>query len=135
MRSCFYPRICLVLVGFCSLLSRNALQSAEEAKELAAKAQGTAAKGLAWLKEHQQADGSLGSKGFSQSAVAASLAGRAFLMSGDKGPSEEYLAAFEKSLGYVLEKIDADGILKEPEGSVAATMYNEAYVATFLAHA
>jgi len=136
MHLCFHPRICLAIVGFCSLLSWNALSGAEEAeaKEVAAKAQAAATKGLAFLKSHQQADGSLGTKGFSQSAVAASLAGRAFLMSGEKGPAEDYREAFEKSLGYVLEKVNAEGIVKEPEGT-AATMYNEAYVATFLAHA
>jgi hypothetical protein len=134
MYSLSRPRFCLILVGL-SLISLSVLQGAEDvdAKEVAAKAQAAASKGLAWLKEHQQADGSLGTKGFGKSAVAASLAGRAFLMSGDKGPSEEYRPACEKSLGYVLEKVGADGILKEPEGSVAATMYNESYVATFLA--
>jgi len=142
MHSFFHPRFCLALVGLCSLISWNSLQGAEgaaakevTAKEVAAKAQAAAAKGLAWLKSHQQGDGSLGAKGFGQSAVAASLAGRAFLMSGGTGPSDDYREAYEKSLRYVLEKVNTEGIVKEPEGSVAATMYNEAYVATFLAHA
>src|SRR6185503_15530942 len=98
MHSCFHPRFCLALVGFCSLLSWNSLQGAEEAaakevtaKEVAAKAQAAAA------------------KGFGQSAVAATLAGRAFLMSGGTGPSDDYREAYEKSLRYVLEKVNTEG--------------------------
>ena len=114
-----------------SLISWSVLQGAEDAdaKDVAAKAQAI------WLKSHQQADGSLGTKGFGQSAVAASLAGRAFLMSGTTGPSDDYREAYEKSLRYVLEKVNAEGIVKETEGTIAGTMNNEAYVATFLAHA
>ena len=137
MQSFFTPRLCLALVGVCSLISWNPLSGAQEAeaKDVAAKAQATASKGLAYLKAHQQPDGSLGTKGYGQSVAAASLAGRAFLMSGEKGPSDEYREAYEKSLSYVLAHVNAEGIVKEPEGSIAATMYNEAYVAAFLAQA
>ena len=99
------------------------------------KAQAAAAKGLAWLKAHQQADGSLGTKGYGQSAAVASLAGQAFLMSGGKEPSAEYREPYEKCLSYVLEHVNEQGQVQEPKGSIGSTMYNQAYVATFLARA
>lgn len=135
MISLFRARFYLAFFGL-SLIFCSILESAEDvdSKDVAAKSNAAAAKGLAWLKAHQQADGSLGTKGYGQSAAVASLAGQALLMSGGKEPAAEYREPYEKCLNFVREHVNADGQVKEPEGSLAATMYNQAYVTTFLAH-
>lgn len=133
-------RLVLALMVGCSLVLLSSGLAADEAEDAAAravetKAQSLAVRGLAWLKSHQQADGSLGTKGYGQSAAVASLAGQAFLMSAGKEPADDYREPYEKCLSYVLEHVNEQGQVQEPKGSIGSTMYNQAYVTTFLAHA
>lgn len=91
-------------------------------------------KGLAWLAEQQNEDGSFCSRGNFQGNVAITgLAGMSFLAAGHTPGRGRYGGTVSEAVGYILESTQPNGYIIEQEANYHGPMYGHGFAALFLA--
>ncbi len=132
----------LIICFICSGLfpwSARALGAAPEAatesatQVLTPKAQSAINRGLAFLANRQLEDGSFGSRGYSRNVAVCSLCGLAFLSSGSTPGRGPYGAQIDRCLDYLLDHVEDNGFIVDPESSSHGPMYGHGFGTLFLA--
>ena len=90
-------------------------------------------RGLDWLASRQQEDGSFGATGYSRNVAVVSLAGMAFLASGDTPGRGKYGTHIDRCAKYVLQAGDESGLLCDSRYASHGPMYDHGFAALFLA--
>jgi hypothetical protein len=127
------------------MLSAIAVQSAHGVQPAASDAERWSAKlikretqaaidrGLAWLASKQDEDGSFGGDGYSRNVAVVSLAGMAFLSSGDTPGRGKFGKQIERCMRYVMGAADESGFICEPKYTSHGPMYDHGFATLFLA--
>jgi len=89
--------------------------------------------GLAWLASRQDEDGGFGASGYSRNVAVVSLAGLAFLASGDTPGRGQYGANIDRCASYVLRSGDESGFLCDQRYASHGPMYDHGFATLFLA--
>ena len=92
-------------------------------------------KGLAWLAQSQNADGSFGSGTYRGNIAVTSVAGLAFMASGSSPGRGPYGAQIDKALVYVMENTSPSGFIAVVASSTHGPMYSHGFGTLFLAEA
>lgn len=135
-------RIVAACIAVCLLVARSAPLPGQQSpvdSERSAKAlvlpetQAAIDRGLAWLASRQRDDGSFGGSGYSRNVAVVSLAGIAFLASGDTPGRGKFAPQIERCASYVLQAADESGFLCDPRHTSHGPMYDHGFAALFLA--
>ena len=92
-------------------------------------------KGLAWLAQTQNADGSFGGGTYRGNIAVTSVAGLAFMASGSSPGRGPYGAQIDKALVYVMENTSPSGFIAVMASSTHGPMYSHGFGTLFLAEA
>ena len=92
-------------------------------------------KGLAWLAEQQQDDGSFGSGAYRGNVAVTSLSGIAFMANGSSPGRGPYGAHVDRALEYVLNNTSPSGFISVPNAATHGPMYSHGFGTLFLAEA
>jgi prenyltransferase beta subunit len=90
-------------------------------------------RGLAWLAARQNDDGSFAGTGYSRNVAVVSLAGMAFLASGDSPGRGQYGEQVTRCMRYVLDAEDESGFICQTAYTSHGPMYDHGFGALFLA--
>ena len=91
--------------------------------------------GLAYLAQHQNADGSYGTGAYRGNVAITSLAALAMMASGSSPGRGPYGAQIDLALLYVLDNTSPRGLVAAPSGGFNVPMYGHGFGALFLAEA
>jgi hypothetical protein len=135
------PRLAWMFAAVCGLAAWPALlhgQTAPRRAETAAallnpETQAAIDRGLSWLAEHQQEDGAFGATGYSRNVAVVSLAGIAFLASGDTPGRGKYGLQIERCASFILQAADDSGFICEPRHASHGPMYDHGFATLLLA--
>jgi hypothetical protein len=92
-------------------------------------------RGLQWLSERQNRDGSFGSGGYMGNIAVTSLAGLAFMTAGHMPNQGPYGEVIEKALQYVLDNTNTSGFIESRLSTTHGPMYSHGFGCLFLAEA
>lgn len=92
-------------------------------------------RGLAFLAEHQNEDGSFGSGGYSRNAAVCGLAGMAFVAAGSTPGRGPYGVEVNRCLDFVLANAQDSGFINVTASSSHGPMYGHGFATLFLAEA
>lgn len=90
-------------------------------------------KGLAFLAERQQPDGSFGPGGYNRDVAVSALSGMAFMAGGSTPGRGPYGAETELCLKYVLDNCQDSGYINAPGSGSHGPMYGHGFATLFLA--
>lgn len=90
-------------------------------------------RGLRWLVDHQQDDGSFGSGAYRGNVAVTGLAGMALLASGSTPGRGPHGAAIDRAVDYLLARADTGGYLIDRPSAGHGPMYGHGFATLFLA--
>jgi hypothetical protein len=90
-------------------------------------------KGLAWLAQRQNDDGSFGSAAYRGNVAIAGLSGMAFMSGGSTPGRGPYGQQVNRALDYVLANTQPSGFICEPASTSHGPMYGHGFATLFLA--
>jgi hypothetical protein len=90
-------------------------------------------KGLAYLAEHQDDDGSFGSGGYSRNVAVVALSGLAFMSAGSTPGRGPYGRQVDRAVDYILANTQESGFITVPATASHGPMYGHGFAALFLA--
>ena len=93
----------------------------------------SAAKGLAFLADHQHDDGSFGSGGYSRNVAVCALAGMAFLSAGSTPGRGPYGKNVSRAVDFILDHIEDSGFISVAGSATHGPMYGHGFATMFLA--
>ncbi|NIL96934.1 MAG: prenyltransferase [Planctomycetales bacterium] len=92
-------------------------------------------RGLKFLAQRQQEDGSFGARGYSRNVGVCALCGLAFMAGGSTPGRGPYGAEVRRGLKLILENTQPSGFINIPETSSHGPMYGHGFATLFLAQA
>ncbi|MDH3716897.1 MAG: terpene cyclase/mutase family protein [Planctomycetota bacterium] len=92
-------------------------------------------RGLKFLAQRQQVDGSFGARGYSRNVGVGALCGLAFMSGGSTPGRGKYGAEVRRGLNFILANTQASGFINVPETSSHGPMYGHGFATLFLAQA
>jgi Squalene-hopene cyclase C-terminal domain/Prenyltransferase and squalene oxidase repeat len=127
---------CLCTAGASWALMSRSLYGENErtaSRWLNAATLGAVEKGLQWLSQRIQDNGSFGAGGYRENVAVCALGGMAFLSSGSTSGRGPYGKAIQQLEGYVLSRCQENGFLSFPSSTSHGPMYDHGFGTLFLA--
>ena len=90
-------------------------------------------RGLQFLAQRQQEDGSFGSSGYARNAAVCALGGMAFMAAGSMPGRGPYGGAVRRAVDFVLEACQENGFISIPSSASHGPMYDHGFATMFLA--
>ncbi len=116
--------------------SSNARARSKPVPLLDSKTKQAVQRGLAFLADRQNMDGSFASTPYGRNVAVVALAGMAFMANGNTPGRGSYGEQVERCLNYVLSQATPQGFIVSPEGAVShGPMYGHGFATLFLAEA
>ncbi len=116
----------LVALGLC-IAGRSAVAASED------KADAAIQRGLVFLAARQHDDGSYGSDVYQGHVAVTAFVGRAMIASGSKPGAGPYGEQLNKSLAYLVGRVQESGLIQSKDANEPAPMYGHAFALMFLA--